>query len=209
MATSPCEDHAGEGSGPGEKDRIRGTMRQLRIALEPGERSRLNSGISRRFFLMPEYEGATHIMFYASFAGEVCTWSMMARAIDEGKIVYLPRTEPAQRRLIPVRTRWRGGKIENLVPGAYGICEPTGPGADPGSLDLVCVPALAFDREGFRVGYGGGYYDRFLEGLSPRAGAVGLGYAFQVLSRVPRGDHDLPVDAVATEEEVIRCSRIP
>ena len=209
MAISPCEGHAGKASGPGEKDRIRTIMHKRRTALEPERRTSLDSGISRQFFFMAEYEGATGIMFYASFGGEVGTWAMMARAVKEGKKVYLPRTDPPQRRLTPVRTRWCEGKIQNLVRGAYGICEPTGPGADPGSVDLVCVPALAFDREGFRVGYGGGYYDRFLEGLSPRAVTVGLGYSFQVLPRVPRGRHDLPVDAIATEDEVIRCSRIP
>ncbi len=206
MATSPSEGDPGCSCGePGGKERIREVMRRRRRALDPKKRRLLNRDISLRLFCMPEYERATQIMFYASFAGEVCTWAMMGRAMDEGKRVCLPRTDPVARGLTPVGVRRCGARIVNLTRGAYGISEPTGPGVDPASLDLVCVPALAYDREGFRVGYGGGYYDRFLEGLPGRTVTVGLGHSFQVLQRVPRGEHDLPVDVVVTEMEVIDC----
>ncbi|MFO8060733.1 MAG: 5-formyltetrahydrofolate cyclo-ligase [Bacillota bacterium] len=206
MATYPSEGDSRDCSCPsGEKRRIRRVLRSRRDALDSAERKALNRGVSLLLLSTPEYVRAHHIMFFASFGGEICTWGMMDRALDDGKKVYLPRTDPDRRRLTPVRVRRSGGVIANLAPGPYGIKEPAGQAADPGSLDLVCVPALAFDREGFRVGYGGGYYDRFLRRLSPSARTVGLGYHLQVLPRVPRGEHDQPVDAIVTEREVIHC----
>ncbi len=76
---------------------------------------------------------------------------------------------------------------------------------DPSSIDVVAVPGVAFDRRGGRIGYGGGYYDRFLRGVS--AFTVGLGFGHQVLDEdLPGGSFDLPVDAIVTEDETIRPS---
>lgn len=90
-----------------------------------------------------------------------------------------------------------------LITERFGTQAPTGPAAVP---DVVLVPLLAFDARGHRLGYGGGYYDRTLAGLPTRF-AIGCGYAAQQVETVPTGPHDIPLDAVATERGVIRCSR--
>lgn len=98
---------------------------------------------------------------------------------------------------------WRRG--DALVPGSLGIPAP-GPDAAPLVPDLLLVPLLAFDREGFRLGHGAGYYDMTLAGLRAIGPvlAVGIAYAGQEIARVPREAHDEPLDWVVTEGEAIR-----
>jgi 5-formyltetrahydrofolate cyclo-ligase len=75
----------------------------------------------------------------------------------------------------------------------------------PEDVELVIVPGVAFDRRGGRVGYGRGFYDRFLDRTRPGVPAIAIGFAIQVVDAVPSGGMDRRVDAVVTEDEVIRC----
>jgi len=94
-----------------------------------------------------------------------------------------------------------------LAPGAFGILEPTsGQSVEASELDLVLVPARAFDRKnGNRLGRGKGYYDRLLERLSPRAFKCGIAFDCQILPTLPISPHDVPVDAVVTESGILRA----
>jgi 5-formyltetrahydrofolate cyclo-ligase len=105
----------------------------------------------------------------------------------------------------PLRFRaWAPG--EALVPGAWDI--PVPPDTAPECLpDVLLVPMLAFDRSGYRLGYGGGFYDRTLEKLRrlTKAVAIGVAYSAQMVDQVPRGAHDAPLDYVMTEIETFKC----
>ena len=93
-----------------------------------------------------------------------------------------------------------------MEPGRFGIREPKPQVGTPqaiADIDAILVPAVAFDRRGYRVGYGGGYYDRFLPELRGRAVRVGLAFACQLVDSVPAGAHDVPVDFIVTETEII------
>ncbi|HEX5950422.1 MAG TPA: 5-formyltetrahydrofolate cyclo-ligase, partial [Actinomycetota bacterium] len=91
---------------------------------------------------------------------------------------------------------------------AFGALEPSaGEELDPPEVDVVVTPGVAFDRQGFRVGYGGGFYDRFFRRTRGDAFRVAIGFALEVVALVPRGPADEPVDAVVTEDEVIHCPR--
>lgn len=89
-----------------------------------------------------------------------------------------------------------------LAPGPFGLLEPTTPAVDPATLDLVVVPGLAFDREGYRLGHGKGFYDRFLAKVG--AESVGVVPEALLLPRLPRDPWDVPVGHLATEEGVRR-----
>lgn len=111
--------------------------------------------------------------------------------------VALPETTPKGH---PLTFRlWQPECI--IQTGRYGTCHPIGPPVQP---DVVCVPLLAFDRRGMRLGYGGGYYDRTLAML-PGARAVGFGLSFQEVACIPTGLHDVALPAIVTEREWIRC----
>ena len=103
---------------------------------------------------------------------------------------------------------WSPG--DDLVEEPFGTCAPAPP-PTPRDPDVLLVPLLAIDRSGYRLGYGGGFYDRTLEALRAikSISAVGVAYAAQEVPAVPRDEGDQPVDLIVTEREVIRPSRAP
>jgi len=95
---------------------------------------------------------------------------------------------------------------DNVAPGYFGILEPTkGSTVDPCLIDIVLLPGVAFDQECYRLGYGGGFYDRFLPRLSPNAIKIGIAFGMQMVDRVPRDPHDIPLDGVCTEHGLKLC----
>ena len=95
--------------------------------------------------------------------------------------------------------------MDDMKKGAYGILEPkTVRKADENNIDVILVPGLAFDRNGGRMGFGKGYYDRLLE--SSKAVKIGLCYDFQILEKIPTESHDVPMNFVITEKEILEES---
>lgn len=182
------------------KRRLRRSVLEERDALSPEVRDGWGERIAARLVALSEVEEAKAVMIFSSFGSEVPTAPLMDRLRDLRVVIALPRIEGAD--LVPVP----------YVPGdpvrstAFGAVEPVSPErVDPGSLGVVVVPGVAFDRRGRRIGYGGGYYDRFLRGLS--AFTVGIAFGLQVLDEdLPAGSFDLRVDAIVTERETIRPS---
>jgi len=111
---------------------------------------------------------------------------------DRGHPVLLPVTPPRGQPLS--FARWRPG--DALVPERFGTVRPVG---EPGLPDVLLVPLLAWDGQGRRLGYGGGYYDRTLAGLPGRR-TIGCAYTMQRVDKVPAGPLDVPLDAIATEQ---------
>lgn len=144
----------------------------------------------------PFFGRAQRVMFYASTGEEVDTRELMDEAWQRGKTVLLPSVDGARNELVPVVVRDRRG----LVKGKLGIYEPVIDPENllpPSELELVFVPGIAFDKWGNRLGRGGGFYDRFLAKLSPRAVKVGLAFDFQLVENVPLiPGHDVPLDLV-------------
>lgn len=138
---------------------------------------------------------------YWPMEGEIDPRVLMADLAARGHALGLPVVEGRGKPLL-FRV-WRRG--DALVPGSLGIPAP-GSGAAPLVPGLLLVPLLAFDREGFRLGHGAGYYDMTLAGLRAAGAvlAVGIAYAGQEVARVPREAHDQPLDWVVTEREAIR-----
>lgn len=78
----------------------------------------------------------------------------------------------------------------------------------PASIDVAIIPGAVFDRCGHRLGYGGGFYDRFLARMAPQATRIGLAFSCQVVDQIPSLPHDVPMDLVITEQEVLTWSRV-
>ncbi len=188
------------------KDSIRARMKAKRRALPPDLASELSTGVASNLESWVSYQEARSIMFYVSFAGEVSTGPLMERAIAAGKTVSVPKIHVIGRRMSAHIVKDPATHLER---GAYGISVPveSAPEIDPGLLDMVIVPGLAFDPQGHRVGFGGGYYDRFLSRVREDCISVALAYGFQVVPSIPGEEYDLPVRYLITENGIMACRR--
>jgi 5-formyltetrahydrofolate cyclo-ligase len=139
-------------------------------------------------------------MAFWSFGSELPTAPLLEELDRRGKTVGLPRIVEGE---LEVRSYRPGDRVSET---AFGAFEPVdGRVLDAAEIDVVAVPAVAFDRGGRRVGYGGGYYDRFLP--RTRATHVGIGFDLQLLpagQELPAGHFDRPVDVVVTDRETVR-----
>lgn len=157
------------------------------------------------FFALPEVAAAQTIMLYASFRSELCTTAAMRHVLAINKRLVLPRVVPNSRLLQACLV----SSLDQLQHGAYGILEPAAdtPILEVSDIDIVAVPGLAFDPAGYRLGYGAGYYDRFLPALPKDALALGICFAGQMVTRVPRQATDVRLLCIVTDESVIRQPR--
>lgn len=182
------------------KEGARVHFKAVREGLSAGERRALDEAIARNVAALPEFAAADAVFTYLSFGAEVDTRGLIQRAWDAGKTVCLPRVVPGTREM-----RWyTAGSLDGLVRSPFGVEEPPD---DPTrevlpadfARPVALVPGLAFDREGFRLGYGGGFYDTFLPAFPGTS--VGLIRACQLVDRLSVRDiHDAPVNIVALEQ---------
>jgi 5-formyltetrahydrofolate cyclo-ligase len=185
-----------------EKRELRERMRAVRSEIPPSERAILAARAEARLLALPELQGASTVLMFYSFGTEIPTAVLVRRLLTRGWRVLLPYlTDGAEMEAGEIRPG------ESLEPTDYGPKEPNRRVAvSPQEVDVVVTPGLAFDRSGRRLGYGGGYYDRYLTRLHPHAVRIGIGFASQVLDRVPAEDDDELVDVIVTDGEVIRVS---
>ncbi len=155
------------------------------------------------------------VALYSPLRGELDPICWLERPEAAGKTFVLPRTCPDRRltfhlpTTIPIAPGTPGCTehlVGSLIPGPFGILEPVGPPIESSLIDLVVVPALAYDLRGSRLGYGGGYYDRWLVQQRPELCAVGLGHDWQIVEALPVEDHDRPVAAILTPTGIAPCA---
>ncbi|MGB9886147.1 MAG: 5-formyltetrahydrofolate cyclo-ligase [Moorellales bacterium] len=184
-----------------EKKALRARLLTRRQSLPPEEVRTLSRAVAVRVKALECFHQARVVFAYVAFRQEIETAELIQTAWETGKRVAVPRVDRQNRRLLALEIRsW-----SELAPGTWGIPEPgpAAPAVAPEEIDLALVPGVAFDRRGYRLGYGGGYYDRFLPLLRPEARSLGLAYSWQVLERLPVESTDVPVDYVVTEQELI------
>lgn len=176
-----------------EKAVIRLAMREMAAIFPPAP-------AAEQLLKSPIWRDAATVALYHPLPGECDTLPLLNNAWQMGKTVYLPKVIDKKSRVMAfLRCR----SLECLRPGSHGIMEPeTGEAAN--CADLLIAPALAYDRRGFRLGYGGGYYDRFLA-LYPDFAKLrtGLCARWQLLARLPADSWDIPMQAICTEEGII------
>ena len=185
------------------KDELRRESRRRLRDLLPGARAAAETEIARLVWTVPEIAAARTLLLYAHLASEVSTDAIALEALTRGVHVVFPRVLPDTRAL-DLHTV---AEPDALRIGAYGIREP-----DPErcarvpveAVDAVLVPGLAWDRRGGRLGRGAGYYDRLFALPQWRGFRCGVFYAAQRAPRVPTDPWDVPLDAVVTEDGVVR-----
>ncbi len=161
------------------------------------ERLKKSFQIQKKLFSLSEFVKAKIVLFYLSFDGEVETFRMVDKAISLGKKVAVPVINSRDKKLTLSLIVDCGYDLEV---GPYGTYQPKHNHIRKiplNRIDLIIVPALAFDLKGNRIGRGLGYYDRFLHALPKRIPSVGLAFDFQVLGKIPFVEsYDFPVDRV-------------
>lgn len=151
------------------------------------------------------YQEAEVIYLFASYNQELPTYGIINQALSEGKKIALPKVEGKNIVFYYLTD------LSQLAPGYQGIPEPsienlaTPPSNKPA---LMLMPGLAFTKNGERLGYGGGFYDRYLSKVPPKSFVTcGLGYDFQVLQSLPMEDYDFYIDYLMTPTLVVECNR--
>lgn len=182
------------------KKRLRQECLEKRSGLSQDEVREKSERIMARLFELDEFKKANFIMFYVDFKNEVMTQDAIAKALSMGKRVAVPKTVKDEG-LWAIEIK----SLDDLSAGALGILEPTKleNRVDPEELDLVIVPGVAFDRKGHRLGFGAGYYDRFLPKLRPGVKKIAVAFEVQLVDSVPAEEHDIRMDAILTEEQLI------
>lgn len=163
--------------------------------------------IGDRLFSLPEYQKAHTVMYFLNFGKEVQTLSFLPRSLEHGKRVVAPKTVHSERKMILSQIL---DIEEDLAPGMWNIPEPREDRLRPvpaGEVDFVLVPGVAFDEQGNRLGYGGGYYDRFFAELNPGVPLVAVTFETQVVPSVPVAPWDRRVDILVTEERILRFKK--
>ncbi len=192
-----------------EKEALRYTLKNARNEIPEESRIAQSKALTQILTGTEMYQNARYILSYVSYGSEVDTHDLIKQAIKDQKEVYVPKTmETIQGRRMAF---FKCEDLQNLKRNARGILEPEIDYAnvfpvdihmalDRGEQWLVIVPCLAFDEKLGRIGYGGGYYDRFLSKLLKKF-AIGLAFKEQIIDHVPMGEKDQPVDLVLTPEK--------
>jgi 5-formyltetrahydrofolate cyclo-ligase len=186
------------------KRRLRQQMSLLRKDVTPADSARAGQAAAKALIDLELARRAARIALYAALPYELPTRPLFDAVVERTGAALLPRTaDPLGLEFFAVEC-W-----EDLRPGAFGVLEPGNDGAAvrlmPG--DLVVVPGVAFDEDGYRLGHGKGYYDRaFAAELGDSPTLVGFGYEFQIVDAVPHDQRDRQMDAVVTDRKVRDCS---
>ncbi len=187
-----------------QKQMLRKRVREMLAAMEAEVMAAKSRLAAEKLLKLPEFGSAHVVMIYLSTDREVDTVGIATAAWEAGKTVLVPKVNIADRHMIALECR---SVHTGLVPGSYGILEPTDGEAHPiEQIDLIVVPGLAFDREGNRLGQGAGFYDRFLSSPGMRATTAAMAFDEQVLDSVPVSETDWPIDILVTDKEIVRLA---
>ena len=185
------------------KRAVRRRILATRDEMPVSEREDRSARIAERVMSLPEVGRASTVMAFWAFGSEPDTAPLIAALHTRGVRVALPKIVEGD---LQLRAFVPGDAVTMT---SFGAGEPVdGEVIDPSEIDVVVTPAVAFDRSGRRVGYGGGFYDRFLPKTRPDSTRVGIGFDVQLVDDdLPNGHFDLRVDAVVTDAEVVRIER--
>lgn len=180
-----------------------------RNALSPAVQKEKSEKIIGSLLDLPDIQQASVILVYVNFRSEVQTISFIKKCLQANKKVAVPVTRVAEKKLLAIRIT---DPEKDLRPGYCSIPEPgkylqQTRAIDPASIEVVIVPGSVFDEQGGRLGYGGGYYDRFLIRDAPQARRIATAYALQIVDALRLQPHDQSMDRIITEERIYSCGR--
>lgn len=185
------------------KAQVRKQIKERLAAISASEGIQRSREAARLLATCPEFQAARTVMLYLPIPGEVDTAPLAQACWSAGKHVVCPTACHHCKQMRPIRC---GPETAEMFHPEHGLRTPSRSMGEcpPEQIDLVIVPALAYDRRGNRLGRGGGFYDRFLAQAELRATTAGLVFSEQILPEVPIASNDQPVGLIVTDTEVIR-----
>ena len=188
------------------KEALRKEILTKRDALAKNEIEALSQVIMKKLAEICKPDAIKLIMCYMDFRNEVMTGDFIRNCLALGKRIALPLVEKGMDGRKGISAYEIKDEQCDVSPGTYGILEPN-PSitklVKPTEIDLVIVPGIVFDEGKFRVGYGGGYYDRFLPKVRSDCIKAAVAFELQIVDKVPQEEHDIPMDIIITEKRII------
>lgn len=189
------------------KHKLKDGIFKKRKSLSKREIDEKSAAMREKLFSLNEFKDAKNIMFYVSFNNEVDTIETIKELLknkgENKKNIIVPYVEKNN----PILQLSKLNSFDDLEPKTFGILEPKDGKIkkfDVKKVDLVLVPGIVFDENGHRIGYGYGYYDRFLRKLNKNKTKIGLCYDFQLVDKIPEEKHDVPMDIIITEKRIVK-----
>lgn len=190
------------------KQAIRKDIIAQREQLPAEIRAAHSAAITGRLLQLPEYRQADTVLGYMNFGAEFASELWVARALADGKRLALPKVN---RHTSQLDLYWVDDLENQLAAGLWGIREPVVERCErlrnPDEIEFILLPGVAFGRDGARLGYGGGYFDKLLARMAHRPVLVAGAYSMQIVTNIPMEANDRRVDWLVTESETIRCMR--
>lgn len=192
---------------PRDRVKIRRQILAARDALSRDEQHSRSRTLAENLWSAGLLRYAKTLFIYVDFRSEVETVPLIRQCLRKGMQVAVPLTLPAESRLVPYLIT---DPDQDLQPGYCSIPEPDPhrlPAVDPHNIDTVILPGSVFDEKGGRLGYGGGFYDRFLANEAPHAKRIGMAFELQIVPSLPLLPHDQLLHHLVTEKKVLHFAR--
>lgn len=179
-----------------EKKDLRKIILNKRNSIDNNTKEEMDREIFNKLINLDLYKEAKNIFIYLSFGSEIDTKPIIDRALEEGKEVYIPKVYKINKEMRAIRLN----TFEDLEKNSMGILEPKDDFnfINKEKIDLIIVPGAVFDFKGNRIGYGGGYYDRFLSNIKDKRNKIVLAYNLQIVDNIEAEEHDIKVDYIIT-----------
>ena len=186
------------------KETLRKNMLLQRKNMDIDNVNALSNKIMCTLIELPQFKDCKNIMLYISFNKEVDTYPLANFCLNNDKTVIAPYCIQTERKIIPFKIN---NLTNDLTKSTFGVMEPKHDSLQKANLkdiDLIIVPGVVFDENCNRIGFGAGYYDRFLPKKQKNTPTIGIAYDYQIVDKVPTGKYDVPLDFIITEKRIIR-----
>jgi len=189
------------------KQSIRKNIIALREQLSPDTRAAHSAAITSRLMQLPQYQQADTVLGYMNFGAEFASEIWVQQVLADGKRLALPRVN---RHTSQLDLYWVDDPENQLAAGLWGIREPVVERCERlnslNEVEFALLPGVAFSRNGARLGYGGGFYDKLLARMTHKPALAAAAFALQIVERIPLEATDVKVEWIITEQETIDCS---
>ncbi|HHW67193.1 MAG: 5-formyltetrahydrofolate cyclo-ligase [Epulopiscium sp.] len=186
-----------------EKQRLRKIFLDMRAQMPEEEIYYKSQFIYEKLIHSSLYHQCKMIFTYVSMGNEVDTKKVILRGLLDRKIIAVPKVNPKKKEMIFSKIK----SLDELEAGHFNVLEPREDCIQPiesNQETLILVPGAVFGRDKNRIGYGGGYYDRYLSSVKGALKIIGLGYDFQLIDKIPSDPYDVPLDTIVTDKGWIK-----